>query len=67
VGLERSLSRAICALETGPMRRTNSSTERSLIARRRLGVPPGNLSSTPVVSPSRALEPRSARTLRKVS
>jgi hypothetical protein len=41
------------------MRRTNSSTERSLIARRRLGVPPGNVSSRLVVSPSRAaLEPR---------
>src|SRR4029453_17972502 len=50
VGLDRSLSRAICARETGPIRRTNSRTDRSLIARRRLGVPPGNVSS--ILGPS---------------
>jgi len=42
VGLDRSLSRAIWARETGPICRTNSSTERSLIAFSRLGVPAAN-------------------------
>jgi hypothetical protein len=41
------------------MRRTNSRTERSLIARRRLGVPPANVSSMLVVSPSLARSGRS--------
>jgi hypothetical protein len=41
--LDRSLSRAICARETGPIWRTNSRTERSLIALSRLGVPAANV------------------------
>jgi hypothetical protein len=55
VGLESSLSREIWALETGPVRRTNSRTVRSLIARSRLGVPAANVWSRLVKIPLVAL------------
>jgi len=45
VGLERPVSRAISARETGPRRRIVSSADRSLIARSRLGVPAENVFS----------------------
>src|SRR4029079_712961 len=52
VGFDNAVSRAICARETGPTRRTLSRTVRSLIARRRLGVPPTDVRSTVVFGPS---------------
>src|SRR5579859_7538719 len=52
VGLERPLTRATCARDSGPRRWMSSSTERSLIARSRLGVPAVNLlSSRPPARP----------------
>ena len=39
VGLDKAVSRAIWARDTGPTRRTLSSTVRSLMTRSRLGVP----------------------------
>ena len=51
VGLDNPESRAICARDTGPIARMNSSTERSLIARSRLGVPAAKVWSPPVPPP----------------
>ena len=51
VGLDSAVSRASCAREIGPMRRTHSSTVRSLIARSKLGVPVTAVPSIAMASP----------------